>query len=83
MKLLISTVDPLAAGATSGAVVVVVGLAGAGGLAAPPFELDPHAVAITETAANATKTKSARPGRSEAARAARTSIVRIAALENR
>jgi hypothetical protein len=52
MKLLISTVDPLAAGAPPDAVVAVAGVADAGGLAPPPFELDPHAVAIADTAAN-------------------------------
>jgi hypothetical protein len=72
IKLLISTVDPLAAGALPDAVVAV----DAGELTPPPFELEPHAVATADTAIMTTKTKSARRGRSEAARA-RAPIVRI------
>src|SRR5262249_40982719 len=76
MKLLISTVDPPAAGAPPDPAVAVADVEDAGGLAPLPFELDPHAVAIMDTATNATKTNRARPGRSEATRA-RTPIVRI------
>ena len=73
MKLLISTVDPLAAGAPPDAVFAA---ADAGVLAPPPFELEPHALATAVTAISATKTTSARRGRSEAERA-HVPIVRI------
>jgi hypothetical protein len=69
MKLLISTVDPLAAGAPPDAEAAVAGVDDAsvddaGELVPPPFELEPHAVARADTAINAIKTKSARRGRS-------------------
>jgi hypothetical protein len=63
MKLLISTVDPLAAGAPLVVALAVAGVEAGGELAPPLFELELHAVAIADTAITATTTKNPRRGR--------------------
>jgi hypothetical protein len=63
MKLLISTVDPLAAGAPLDVALAVAGVEAGGELAPPLFELELHAVAIADTAITATTTKNPRRGR--------------------
>jgi len=62
MKSLISTVDPLAAGAPLDVALPVAGVEGGGEPAPPLFELELHPLALADTAMTATTTKSARRG---------------------